>query len=181
MKKKKVTAREIILLVLLIILLAFYFVNKGPVERIIESFELQRTEIQNKVSAIEPQIMQMGLWNQELDRIYEKYNGRPKSIPEYDNINSVIAEMSVIFDGDITYSINFSDPSFSDHIATRNIRISFSCYSYAEAIAKLNQVNESENRYRITDMSISEGNNDYYSITMSITAYEYVPNDVQTK
>jgi len=175
MKKNKPLAslKEISLLIVLFVLIAFYLINKVPLENWRKDLEAERENIQLQVDIIQPKIEQMDAWQKELDAVYAKYGNNPKSIPEYNNINTIIAEMSVIFDGDSQYSITFAEPKLNDHIVSRDIRITFSCYKYEEMIAKLVDINESNNRYRITDLSIGQDTSDLYSVSLSLIAYEY--------
>jgi len=171
--KNKVSTKDLFLLGILFALLVYYFAAKGPFVKKIEELKVQRDNLGYQISALSPKYNQMLAWEKELERLLEKNGGELKSIPDYNNINNVITEMSMIFDGDSTYSINFSDPVLNDHIVTRDIKITFSVYSYAEVIDKLIRINDSENKYQITTMSISLGSNDYYAITMNLIAFEY--------
>jgi len=175
--KKKNSTKEVILLIILCVLLILFYVSKVPLQNKIDELALERDNTNAQIATLQPTIVEMNKMQVEVDKANEKYNGKPVSIPDYNNINNVIAEMSLIFDGDSSYTINFTDPSFDERIATRRLKITFSCYDYEEMINKLITINSSNNRYRISDLSINEGSNDLYSVNLSVITREYSSND----
>jgi len=175
--KSKISLRETMLLIILAVILLFYFLSKGPISRAEENLVAERNSLQDQVLAMQPYINQMEIWDKELDAIFEEYGNSAKSIPEYNNINNIMGEMSAIFDGDDTYSISFIEPTLEDHIVSREMAISFSGTSYDDVVNRLKRINESENRYRITNMGITSGGENLYNVTLNIIAYEYTPED----
>jgi len=171
--KKGLSVRETVLVFILILILGVYYITNGPLKTKKEELNAQIASTQSQINSLAPKASQMDVWQAELDELNDKYGGNPPSIPEFNNINSVISEMSVIFDGDSTYSISFGSPSFNDHIASRTISIRFSCDSYADVIEKLNLINDSNNRYRINNLDYSEAGNGRYSVSFSIVCFEY--------
>lgn len=171
--KKKFSIRELILFGVFVCLLAYYLAVQGPIKKQTEELEQERLTIETQIAAYQPKLNEMHYYEEELDKIYKKYDGNPVSIPNYPNINNVISEMSVIFDGDSTYSIHFSDAAISDCIVSRNIKITFTCYSYSEMVNKIDKINSSTNKYKITDLDINYNSGNQYSVNLSMVEYEY--------
>ena len=176
--KREISHREMILLGILIILAFYYFVVQGPISQQKKELEAEIETAQSQITALTPVVSQKKAWEKEIEAVYEKYDGDPQSIPDYNNINPVIIEMHAIFDDADSFQLNFSDPQIENHIVTRIISISFTSSSYEDAKNRIQLVHDSKNKYQITDMTMSEGSNGSYSVSLVVHAYEYCESGV---
>ena len=170
--KKNVPLYDVILVGILIALVAYYFIVQGPIKQQTEELQIQKQEIETEILALEPSIQQKHVWEEELEKIYKKYNNNPISIPEYDNIDNIINEMHVYLD-DCGFSINHGDITCEDNIVTRIIGITFTTNSYDVMRNKINAINNSGFKYQITDLSVTRNNDQTLTCSMKIVAYEY--------
>lgn len=176
--KKSMSTRELLLLGILIVITAYYFVIQGPIKRQTEELEAQKVEVLNQIAETAPVVEQKRLWQEAIDRVFAK-NPNPQSISDYDNINNIIQEMHAIFDtGDNSYSIRYAtgdEVKYEDNIVERWIRISFVSPSYEDALDRIQKLHDSNNRYQITDLNVSESGRNY-SVSIALVDYEYSAN-----
>lgn len=176
MKKNQsnISYKELLLLGILLLLLAFYAVDRGPLQNKVDELNGQINDIQTQINAVTPYIDQMDRWNKELDKIFADANGSPVSIPDYDNINNLLEELSEIFDpDDSSYVITFGNPSVSDSIASRELSISYTSRNYTSTIEKLEELDESDTRFRIKNIVVNKSTDGSYNVNVNLVVFEY--------
>ena len=184
--------RALIILGLIVIAAAYYFVVQGPIATQTEQCEASIASLNDQISIQQPRLQQKLQWEKELEEIRTKAGGEIPCIAEYDNIINIMAEFNLILDSATTYSIDFSNETIAENIATRNISVTFSTNSYASAVRLLRQIHDSEYLYviRNVSMSIKRPSNSYYNdifwnyrtgedgvydIRVTLTDYEFHP------
>lgn len=177
---KPISLREMILLGILIILAAYYFVVQGPIAKETEELEAERTRVEMNIEDAQSQLMLKKAMEAEIDKTFEKENGEPRSLPDYNNINTVINELHAILDSSTSYNIVFGNDEESSYIVRRDIKITYTVRSYKEAISKLDAIRNSSNRYLLEDVAINEasgrviGTDDVsYSVSLNMVSFDY--------
>ena len=169
--KRNITYREMILLGLLLVLAVYYFVVQGPIKKQTEELEARRTQLETDLVAIQPKVVEKEKMEEAIDKVFAE-NPNPTSIPDYDNINKIILQMNAIFASANSYNISFSDATCAENISQRTIKISYVSNSYEDAVNRIQQLHDSDYRYQITDLSVSQSGNGY-AVTIVIMDYEY--------
>jgi len=170
--KKGLPLYDIILIGILVVLLAYYFVVQGPIKRQTEELEQQKANIQEQIAIVQPRIQEMKVWQDELTKINEKYDGNPTSIPDYPNIDPILNELSTFFDNGASYNIEHVSTSINGNVVTRVEVVSFTLGSYEAVKEKIDLINNSMFKYQITDLAISM-NNGSCSCSLTFVAHEY--------
>lgn len=173
--KKNVPLYDVILVGILLVLAVYYFVVQGPIKTRTEELTVQKQQIETDIQVLQPSIDQKHVWEEELDKIYDKYNNNPISIPDYDNVNNIINEMHIFLD-DCGFSINYGDVACEDNIVTRNISITFTTKDYETMKTKIMAIHDSTYKYQITNLNVNYNNDGTYSCSMNLVAYEYNSN-----
>ena len=88
--KRNVPLYDVILVGILIVLAVYYLVVQGPIKTRTEELNVQKQQLENDIALLQPSIDQKHVWEEELEKIYKKYNNNPTSIPDYDNVNNII-------------------------------------------------------------------------------------------
>ena len=124
-----------------------------------------------------------------------EYDGNPPMTPEYNNTNFIIGELNGILGNTYDYNLSFGAEVVDENninIIRRPINISFSTHKYDDAVAKIKTINESENKYLLQNVSVSDAganssgltdqsgdpvnstqNSGRYYIVMTMTSFEY--------
>lgn len=174
---KTISLREMILLVILVVLVAYYFVVQGPIKRETESLERAQAEADIQLEEMQDKVFKKKYMEKELEEIL-KDSQYIKMLADYDNINYIMAELNGIFAKTNKYNINFGDLVMENKIARRNIEVSCTTDNYEKAKDIISEVQNSDNRYLITDVSIV--NNPFKegrvgcNLNINITSFEYV-------
>ena len=178
--KKSISLREMILLGILIVLAAYYFVVQGPIASETAELEAQKAQIEVEVEDAQNKLMLKKAMEDEIDKVYEEANGNPRSLPDYNNINTVINELHAILDSTNSYNIVFGDDEADSYIVRRDIKITYTVRSYSEAISKLDAIRNSNNRYLLEDVAINETaarmyaeEDVYYSVSLNMVSFDY--------
>ncbi len=195
LKREILSLKELILLGILIILVAYYFVFHGPIEKQTAEYESRLVEINSELQIAQQKAAEKIKMQKSIDAVFVKYDGNPPMTPEYNNTNFIIGELNGILGNTYDYNLSFGAETVDENninIIRRPINISFSTQKYADAVAKIKTINESENNYLIQNVSVSNlsanssgiinqfgdsvnstQNSGRYYIVMTMTSFEY--------
>lgn len=173
MKKTKTSIREVIMLVLLVALIVgilYYLCFYKPLQAELASLSSQSSEIDAQIAASTTKISQMDEMQAELDQIFSDPNAKISEVAPYDNKEAVMNQLNSILGASEQYSLSFSQPTKSkDGTVRRNISMSFTCPTYADAKAILYNLMECPWRCLVGNISIS-GSGDIMSGSVSVNA-----------
>ncbi len=181
--KRPFRKRELFLLLLLIVLLLgllYYCFLYQPAERRIRAADT--TEIESRILSEQQKQQRIRSMQQEM----EESGGESGSyVPTYSNFNEEAKLLNTIFGSAASYHFTYHEPEAEDDVVRRQIDISFTAASYAEAHGMLLQLKASPYRLLITEVSLAAGGNtavdgalpglqssDEISGSLSITFYE---------
>lgn len=179
---KPISMREMILLGILIILAAYYFVVQGPIAKETQQLEAEKAEIELRLDEAQTKLTQKKAMEAELEKVFEESNGKPNSLPDYNNINNVINELHAILDSAVSYNITFGDDEEDSYIVRRDIKITYKVRSYKDATARLDAIRKSSNGYLLEDVSITETDSRIvnspdqevmYSVSLNMISFDY--------
>lgn len=155
--KRPFRKRELFLLLVLIVLLLgllYYCFIHQPVERRIRAADT--TEIENTILSEQQKQQRIRSMQQEM----EASGGDSGSyVPTYNNFNEEANLLNTIFGSTASYHFTYHEPEAEDDVVRRQIDISFTAGSYAEAHEMLLQLKDSPYRLLIQDVSLSAGGN----------------------
>lgn len=197
--KKTVPLYEVIILALLLIFAVYYFVLYQPTEKELDDIEAEKSQTQTMIEVQQSKLMEQRKMENAIDAAYEAANGAPVPIPEYNNVNTVIAELHAILGGAASYSIDFDDEVAAEPIMTRDISITCTVETYEQAMAIVKAIHDSPNACFIRDLSWTDRwadqrlrygdgivynevlgpitdyrtNSARYSVNMEVRCYEY--------
>ncbi len=153
--KRPFRKRELFLLlvltVLLLGLLYYHFIHQ-PVERRIRAADT--TEIENSILTEQQKQQKIRSMQQEM----EQSGGDSGSyVPTYNNFNEEANLLNQIFGTAPSYHFTYHEPMAEDDVVRRQIDISFTAGSYAEAHNMLLQLKAAPYRLLIQDVRLSAG------------------------
>ena len=153
--KRPFKKRELFLLLVLIVLLLgllYYCFIHQPVERRIRAADTSDIE----VSILSEQQKQQRI--RSMQQEMEQSGGDSgSSVPTYNNFNEEANLLNQIFGSTASYQFTYHEPEAEDDVVRRQIDISFTACSYAEAHDMLLKLKNSPYRLLIEDLSLSAG------------------------
>ncbi len=159
MKKAKLTGREVIMVVFLVALLVgvcYYLLFLTPLKSDIAEINVQISDAQSQLEVSQAQVASMQKMQAELDEILSRPKDEITEIAPYDNAKQLMRELNGILATGSDYSISFADPIIGDDgIVRRNVNLSFTASSYANAKKIVSQLANNRWRCLITDVSLS--------------------------
>lgn len=195
LKREILSLKELILLGILIILVAYYFVFHGSIEKQTTEYKNRLVEINSELQISQQKAAEKIKMRKSIDAIFAEYDGNPPMTPEYNNTNFIIGELNGILGNTYDYNLSFGAEVVDENninIIRRPINISFSTHKYDDAVAKIKTINESENKYLLQNVSVSDAganssgltdqsgdpvnstqNSGRYYIVMTMTSFEY--------
>ncbi len=155
--KRPFRKRELALLLVLIVIflgLFYYCFIHQPVERRVRAADT--TEIENMILSEQQKQQRIRNMQQEM----EQSGGDSGSyVPTYSNFNEEANLLNAIFGSAASYHFTYHEPEAEDDVVRRQIDISFTVGSYAEAHNMLLLLKASPYRLLMQDMSLSAGGN----------------------
>ena len=120
-------------------------------------------------------------------------SGASVSVPRYNNLNNLLAELHAILGSTASYSINFSEEEAAPPMVTRDVSIQCAVGSYGEVVEIVRAVHDCASSCVITELSwsdkLAESARRYgvgyaqnavpgadagrYSVSMEVRCYEY--------
>lgn len=159
--KRTVPLYEVIILALLLIFAVYYFVLYQPTEKQLENIAEEKVRTESLITTEQKKLMEMRKMEKAVEEAYEAAGGNPVPIPEYSNVNTVIAELHAILGNAVSYSIDFDDDVINDPIATRDISITCTVNSYDAALAIIRAIHDSPNACFIKEATWTDKWADY--------------------
>lgn len=180
---RKLTVREktlIAILLVLVIISSYVMFFHTPITNEIEQAKSQ-IELDNKlIDELDSKIDEKTYMQNELDKVFEN-NQSPISMPDYDNIKSVMIELNRILSASNEYALSFESVDTSQTVVERNVSLPFTCSSYQVAYDILNQINNSNLRCIIDDVAINQDDDGTVSVNANIIFFEYCENPTETE
>lgn len=182
MMSRKFTAREKVLLLVLAILLVcsgYYILVDQPVSSTIQLAQLREEDAQSQLMIEEARSQRLHQMEQELAALDTGSSASLAKIPDYDNVQNVVRLLNGALSASGGYNLVFSPVTFSGHIASRTIDMSFTCGGYAAAKSIVSQLSGAPYRSQITGLTlVSDGENgelttSHLSAKLTITFFEY--------
>ena len=175
--KRQLSAREIILLGLLLVLalvggyLLLYYM---PMTNEQERMENQAVLCEEQLQAAQIRLEDKRRMERELEEIFAA-NPNPLSIAPYDNLQPVMFELNGILQSTPEYSLSFGTVNTEETIVRRQILLSYTSGSYEAAKGVLQRLHDSAYRCMLDDVSISIGERDEGSVSVSasLVFFEY--------
>ena len=123
----------LVVLVLLLLLLAWYLLVFQNVSNRMSTTESEIAEIQTQTEAANIQLAKKQSMQKEIDKL--KSSGtRKTTMPKYDNINNLMAQLNTILAATQDYTLSFDDLDFeTEGLVKRGVTITFGCQTMADA------------------------------------------------
>ena len=175
--RRQLTTREWMLLALLgVILLVsgymllFYIPQTTERDRCIGETEACRTEIE----AARLRLEEKRRMERELEALFAQEEP-PLGLAPYDNVQAVMFELNTILSQTQEYSLSFGTVDTEQSIVRRSISLNFTCGSYEDAKAVLQQLHDSDYRCMLDNIAVSMGQtaSDLVTVSGTIVFFEY--------
>ena len=155
---KQLSTREKVLLIVLCVLLVgalYYFFVHEPVSTGIETAKDGIAEAQNMSDLLQVKYEQKKRMLDELEQI--KAAGDPQLVPQYDNLEQIMAFLNKTFASTQDFSISFDNvsPGKDSKVARRSSRMSFTCRDYAQAKQVVSDLENCPFLCRMTNLSMA--------------------------
>ena len=148
------TIREKVLIVILaaiLIVLAYYWLVDSPVRNGIAEAEAKEQAAQTELTAVTAKIGQLQRMQAELDALGSE--GRGGYMASYNNSAAEYAALNDILAGTDEYAITFADLTRDGDLVRREFSIQFTTTGYSAAKRIITELENSEFRCRIGDLS----------------------------
>ena len=175
--KKQLTPREKVLMAILAVLMVicvYYYAFQSPTTTKILALMTESAAIDEQILIVDEQVARMNEMKAELDAIASGEVGVVKELPEYDNSNNVLKDMSKILEGVNSYNVNFYEEEIEENTVRRQISLTYNSDTYDDAKAVLSGIYESEYRTLIKNVNIlRDADSEVCDVTVEFTYYEY--------
>ena len=184
---KKFSKREgymIFALVLIVIGLVYYRFVYTPITESIATNELELADAQTLVTVESGKAAKLQQMRTEIEEFKANMPAdEGANVPDYDNTEQVARALFEALKGTREYSIEFGEIVFEDTIVERNVNISFTATSYAEAKRVITNIYGGDYSCAISNFTvlgtavgtanpnIARGN---VTISMTVTYFEYL-------
>ncbi|MBQ7677070.1 MAG: type II secretion system protein M [Lachnospiraceae bacterium] len=153
---REFTFRERVLLLIfgaIIVALVYYLLVDEPVRSGIKAANSNKEALLVQVAAVEQQLNNMHLWQQEMEHLEE--NGRPQSyMPSYNYSNGELDFLNATLAGTLDYYIGFNEITREGDQIRRSFALNFSSPSYPSAVEVIAALENSKTRCLVGDFSI---------------------------
>lgn len=171
---RKLSKREkggLVFILLLVIAGAYMLLFYKPMTSKTKEYTTMTDDLNAQMETITLQVSDYDKIASDLER-FKTVN--LKSIPEYDNIESLSRDLSEIIKRTSNYSITFSPIDFEEEIVKRKATITFSASSYDAAIAVIKMILNANYRCMIDNISINSGSDGgSVSASINVTYFEH--------
>ena len=175
MKRKKLSAREVVLLIILIVLAVFAAYIYGfqkPMQEKMDHYKSLAAAADDELIVAEAKIVKLQKMEKELKDIIEAGNLNSKEIPNFDNSENVMVELSAILEKTLNYEVQFLGTSEKDGIVRRNINLSYFCQDYENAKNVLEKIYDGKYRCLLKDLHVRQSNGKC-NVSVTVTYFEY--------
>lgn len=170
----KISKREKVLLVILCVLVvacAYYLFFLTPTMEKKAQLENDITAMDDQVIAAQARVAHMNKMQGDLETLKAE-NKDIKDLPVYDNNKKLMESLNITLGQAIQYTVNFSGTSETDGIVRREVDLSFTCNTYKDARAILQNIHDGLYPCVLQDLSINHGES--YAVTATLTFFEYL-------
>lgn len=175
---RRFTLREkILMLVLIVILLLglYFFLVFYPVRNQLQGIDKQIQDVEDEQLAADILEKRYADMNAELEEIFSMQKDEITYMPEFDNMNQLLACFYKIFENNTRWDYDSSE-STKDGIVTRTIRLTFEATDFENAKEVLGKLTDTGYRCLLKNLSLSPSGNDVEDgalrISLSIDFYE---------
>lgn len=159
MKKRALSAREKVMIVVLAVLLIgclYYLFFYQPLQNELAELENQKIEVMSQIEVSMAKVGQMDTMQAELDEIFADGDD-VSEIAAFDNSQAVMSQLDGILSSCTEYNLSFADPQIDEESGTvrRQVNMSFTCATYADAKNITLALAENHWRCLVTNVSIS--------------------------
>ena len=177
---KKMTVREKVLMGILGVLVLFcvyYFVFLVPVAEKIDACVNESLTIEEQLVVYDATAEKKRMMEAELEAIFNGEKGAVKELPQYDNSQNVMNQLSYILADAEQYDIGFSSVEEEDSTVRRGVTLNFTCETYQQVKSILTFIHGSEYRCVLKDLSMNlnenrEGESNYH-VVADFVFFEY--------
>ena len=176
--KRKLTPREWMLLGVLAVLavvVGYITLFYVPTTDARDAALAETESCKQQTEAAQIRLTEKKRMERELEKIFEQ-NPNPLGLADYDNLQPIMVELNSILAATENYSLSFATVDASQSLIRREISISFTCSSYANAKTVLQRLHDSMFRCMLNNVTISGGRNGgSASVSGSIVYFECQP------
>ncbi|NCB41958.1 MAG: hypothetical protein EOM59_05000 [Clostridia bacterium] len=180
MMRREFSKREKVLLLVLafmILALLYYVVVQKTIVNTTRTAQLRINDAQAELEIEEIKLERMLFMQEKLDAISESEAASVSRIADYDNIQPLMIELNNILAKARGYNLGFLDIDFTEGLARRTIKMSFSADSYATAKSILEALATCKYKSLVGSVGFSSGQDDLMvgnvSVQLDITFYEF--------
>ena len=165
----------VLILILTFALLGFiyYFFTYDYLESQLMSYDT--TDLDNQIALEQQRAAMITQMKKDIANGTVTYSGE---VATYNNLSNEMIELNNIFSGTSAYNFDFEEPEATDSTVRRNINITFTSNSYAEAEKIISSLYSCKYRCLISDLDISAGSDNGVlqsgpvSVSMKVTFFE---------
>ena len=183
---KQFSLREKILLLILAILAllaAYYFAVHRPVTETIEKCAIESDELNTEITILSAKKQKKDDMLLELEQI--KASGDTAVVPDYDNLDRIVAFLNNVLSNTENYSLSVSGvvkAEDSSGIVRRSMVLKFTCPDYNSAKEAINKLQNSSFCCRLGAMTFSRSGEQSsrsilegpVAVTINITFFEHI-------
>ena len=171
--KRDVQTSELVFLGLLILIAAYLFLVQFPIQNQMTELKEREAYLSNQIIILQGKASSRNNMKTAVDKAFADAKGKPRAIPEYNNISVVTLELHQIFSSSVNYNITFGTEKVDKTIVRRNIQISFTEANYDSMVDKLSKISKSDNLYLINSLVINPSKDGQYAVNMTLTNFEH--------
>lgn len=173
---RKFSKKEtVLILILTFALLGFiyYFFTYDYLESQLRSYDT--TDLDSQITLEQKRAAMISQMKQDIANGTVAYSGE---VATYNNLSNEMTELNNIFSGTSVYNFDFAEPEATDNTVRRNINITFTSNSYAEAEKIISSLYSCRYRCLISDLDIAAGSDSGVlqsgpvSVSMKVTFFE---------
>lgn len=173
---RKFSKKEtVLILILTFALLGFiyYFFTYDYLESQLRNYDT--TDLDSQITLEQKRAAMISQMKQDIANGTVAYSGE---VATYNNLSNEMTELNNIFSGTSVYNFDFAEPEATDNTVRRNINITFTSNSYAEAEKIISSLYSCRYRCLISDLDIAAGSDSGVlqsgpvSVSMKVTFFE---------
>ena len=172
---KKLTAREravLAALVLLALICGYVFLFHLPMEGRLAHLDVRIQESQDLLAQTRSTVERQQQMERELEAL-RAADPAPVAMPDYNNIQAVMAALEDVPGDAQTYSLHFTTEQAEDRVLTRVAELSVTCGSYDSARAVLQRLRDCPLRCQLEDISLVQEADGAVRMEATMAFFEY--------
>jgi len=173
---RKFSKKETVLILILVFALLgfiYYFFTYNYLESQLAQYDT--TDLDNQISLEQQRAASIKQMQADISNGTNAYSGE---VATYNNLSNEMVELNNIFADSTAYNFAFEEPEATGNTVRRNINITFTASSYANAESIIQALYACKYRCLISDLDISAGGDNGVlqsgpvSVTMRVTFFE---------